>query len=196
MMNVFKTTFAAVTLGVMAALPVSAATINATSAKIISDGPRGTLNDRDNLANALGATDGKFFELGYDAIVDFYFGQSFIGAGRVVEITNGSRDSWLEGVIVQVGMTVNGIFTLGTTASPNPLLNTANGAFTFAGGPFNTVRLTDITQDLPATAGNRGPTGGFDVDSISVAAVPIPAAGLLLIGALGGLVALRRRKTA
>jgi hypothetical protein len=39
--------------------------------------------------------------------------------------------------------------------------------------------------------------GGFIDDvSVSVAPVPVPAAGFLLIGALGGLVALRRRKAA
>jgi hypothetical protein len=39
-------------------------------------------------------------------------------------------------------------------------------------------------------------TDEFYIDSISVAPVPVPAAGLLLLGALGGLAALRRRRTA
>jgi hypothetical protein len=37
--------------------------------------------------------------------------------------------------------------------------------------------------------------GGF-IDDIKVSAVPVPAAGFLLFGALGGLAALRRRKQA
>jgi hypothetical protein len=43
--------------------------------------------------------------------------------------------------------------------------------------------------------GTPNKLGGY-VDDVSLAAVPVPAAGFLLIGALGGLVALRRRKTA
>lgn len=43
--------------------------------------------------------------------------------------------------------------------------------------------------------GTSNSLGGF-IDDVSVAAVPVPAAGFLLIGALGGLAALRRRKTA
>jgi hypothetical protein len=40
-----------------------------------------------------------------------------------------------------------------------------------------------------------GDNVGAVLSSVSLAAVPLPAGGLLLIGAFGGLVALRRRKT-
>jgi hypothetical protein len=39
-------------------------------------------------------------------------------------------------------------------------------------------------------------TAVFDINSSSVSAVPLPAAGFLLLGALGGLGAMRRRKKA
>lgn len=43
-------------------------------------------------------------------------------------------------------------------------------------------------------AGKSDSLGGF-IDGIEVAAVPVPAAGFMLFGALGGLAALRRRKS-
>ncbi|MGX0978396.1 hypothetical protein ACSSVY_004136 [Roseovarius sp. MBR-51] len=86
------------------------------------------------------------------------------------------------------------------TAQPAPFKNTetfGNPVFTFD-GIFDTVRLTDLTLALfggnPSNLSTQAATGGFDVDAISVSAVPLPAAGFLLVGALGGLAALRRRK--
>jgi hypothetical protein len=192
-----KTILAAAAICGMTGGAAQAATmVYATDAQIIVPGDRGTANDRDNIANAFGAADGKFFELGYDAVVDFYFDRDFQGpAGRVVEITFGNAQSWLEGVRIEFGNTVNGVFTLLATATPNPLLNTGNGLFSFSGGPFNTVRLTDVTCRIPGGQ-CKGSSGGFDVDSISVAAVPVPAAGLLLLSAVGAAAALRRRKRA
>lgn len=46
-----------------------------------------------------------------------------------------------------------------------------------------------------AATGTSNSLGGF-VDNVSIAAVPVPAAGFLLFGALGGLAALRRRRKA
>lgn len=174
--------------------------IYASDAEIIEDGPRGETNDRDNIENAYGAPDGDFFELGYGATVDFYFDSDFTGpSGSVVEITNGNADNWLEGVIVQVGNTVDDVFTSLATVTPDVLLNTGDGTFTFSGGPFNTIRLIDVTCDEDLVPGGKcdTATGGFDVDSIGVmAVVPLPAAGLMLLTAIGGIAALRRRKAA
>lgn len=69
------------------------------------------------------------------------------------------------------------------------------------------AQVADENTDNPysfsaGTNGNRvaiGADGGndsFRVSSITVAAVPLPAAGLLMLGALGGLIGLRRRKSA
>lgn len=43
-------------------------------------------------------------------------------------------------------------------------------------------------------SGTPGEQGGPVIDNVSLAPVPLPAGGLLLIGALGGLAVLRRRK--
>jgi len=71
--------------------------------------------------------------------------------------------------------------------------------------PINPVGLwTEITAQFIVTmagsqtlsfaaVGTSNSLGGF-VDNVSIAAIPVPAGGLLLIGALGGLAALRRRR--
>lgn len=53
------------------------------------------------------------------------------------------------------------------------------------------IRLTNTCADQ---AGAANCSDGFGIDGIVVAAVPLPAAGLLLLGALGGLAAVRGRR--
>lgn len=174
--------------------------IYASDAEIIVPGPRGSADDRDDITNAFGAPNGDFFELGFGATVDFYFATGFTGPGTVVEITGGTPAAWIEGVQIEVGATdASGVFTSMAVVTPGVLLNTGDGSFAFAGGPYNTIRLTDVTCDPVLVPGGKcnTRTGGFDVDSIGVmAVVPLPAAGLMLLTAIGGTVALRRRKAA
>lgn len=58
--------------------------------------------------------------------------------------------------------------------------------------------VTSFTVRASGTLFQDGFLGNdeFSIKSVNVAAVPVPAAGLLLLGALGGLAALRRRKAA
>lgn len=81
-------------------------------------------------------------------------------------------------------------------------VNTYSGTLTSFGSPVFAIigqastLFTDpsaLTQVL--TFGWTGRSGSSQV-SVRVSAVPLPAGGLLLIGALGGLAALRRRKMA
>lgn len=44
--------------------------------------------------------------------------------------------------------------------------------------------------------GERALNDGFSIDDVAISAVPLPASSLLLIAGLGGLAAMRRRKTA
>ena len=64
----------------------------------------------------------------------------------------------------------------------------AGASLTFTEGPFRYLALVD--RSAPGSGRD-----GWDIDAVSVAAVPLPAAGLFLLGALGGIAALRRRKT-
>lgn len=91
----------------------------------------------------------------------------------------------------------------------SPVVNLLAGSVTgpASGPPATAVGLwTQITAEFVVTqagnynlkfaaSGTNNSLGGF-VDNVSIAAVPLPAGGLLLIGALGGLVALRRRMSA
>ncbi len=77
-----------------------------------------------------------------------------------------------------ITMVANGL-TGGVSAAPTVAVNTA---FRAGWGNFT----------LYYAAANGNPS----ILNVDVAAVPVPAGGLLLLGALGGLAALRRRKTA
>jgi hypothetical protein len=63
-------------------------------------------------------------------------------------------------------------------------------------GKKNKYALTFRAEGGPKWGNPDGNEYGGFIDDVSVAAVPVPAAGFLLFGALGGLVALRRRKSA
>jgi hypothetical protein len=58
-----------------------------------------------------------------------------------------------------------------------------------------TVETADEYSLFFDATGTSNSLGGL-IDGVSLAAVPVPAGGLLLLGALGGLAALRRRKSA
>lgn len=75
----------------------------------------------------------------------------------------------------------------GDLAFPAPIVVNGLGSIAF------TTTFTSVPQYLIVKY-DSVKTGG-DLD-IRVAAVPLPAGGLLLVGALGGLAALRRRKKA
>lgn len=154
---------------------------------------RGSSNNRDNPLNALGADDGSFFEIGFGSTVDLTFGTLFDTETTIFEVTFGDPAGFPEAAIIYAGL--GGSFQLVTILLSN--LDAQNGAIlSLAGlnGPFDTIRIQDASSPI-----RNAQTGGFDIDSVRVSAVPLPAA-LPLMGAgfaaLGFIGWRRRRKAA
>lgn len=187
------------------AMPASAVTLDAEfgdnsfdngwASKIYYDSTaaRGTDSDRDEPANALGENDGEFFEIGFGSTVILTFGTLFTSPGFVIEVTNGSTASWPEFINIFVGNLLDDTWQ---AVDQNPISNSgAQGApgfqFTFGGGPFDALKIVDIS-----TFPQNSETGGYDIDAVRISPIPLPAGGVLLLTALGGLAIARRRKQA
>lgn len=152
----------------------NAALIYASSAPSVTVGTgQGTANNRDDINNLFGATDGSFYELGLGGIVDLQFGsptgQLFSTSGLITEVTFGNFSQWEESVDIYAGFE-------GTFSFVASVVNTGaqNGAQFILTGIFDTIRLVDTTASL-----NTNSVGGFDVDSVAVmqatSTVEVPA---------------------
>ncbi|MEM7745794.1 MAG: VPLPA-CTERM sorting domain-containing protein [Pseudomonadota bacterium] len=143
---------------------------------------RGTSNNRADPLNALGSPDGDFFEIGTGSTIDLTFGTLFDTSATIFEVTFGSASRFPESAKVEVGLG-------GTFESVGSITNVAaqgGGVLTIAGltnNVFDTLRIIDTSSQRP---------GGFDVDAVRVSPVPIPAAALFLLTALGGFGLIRR----
>lgn len=172
--------FAAST-GVANAAPVYAQAI------VSSDQNGTTVAPERSDANAvIGAADGVFYSLGLggNLVLDFGVGMAST-PGAVSEVTF-NLEGYIERMWVYVSKTLD--FSAPAVAYvSNQQAGLPGGAtLTFATEGFRYVKLVDAS---PVRAGRDG----FDVDSISFSPVPVPAAGLMLAGAVAGLGALRRR---
>ncbi len=79
-----------------------------------------------------------------------------------------------------------------TSSVTGPSATTDVGVWTLITGLFTTDGVLPVTLSFSAT-GDENTLGGF-IDNISITAVPIPPAALLLFGALGGLGYIARRR--
>jgi hypothetical protein len=104
--------------------------------------------------------------------------------GAVVTLTLSSVNA-INGLVVS-------LTDLGGTTALAPVSSTATSVVYEFSNVFDAIN--GLSQDLVVGwAGVTGAGAQFNVQ-IATSAVPVPAGGLLLIGAIGGLAALRRRK--
>lgn len=197
MLNIGKTLAVGALALTLGAEVASATTVHATSITVGSTTvtTQTSTTNRGDLGNALGASDATqtpfsgFYSLGLGGSAVFGFGTNFGAPGAVLEVTSGSRSAHPESLLVEALNIATGLWeSLGSISNQGPTgLTLAVSLPLQTGATYSLLRLTDTS---PFASGRDG----WDIDSISVSAVPVPAAGLLLIGALGGLAALRRRK--
>ncbi|WP_341351588.1 VPLPA-CTERM sorting domain-containing protein [Paracoccus fontiphilus] len=186
----------------MTAGAVQAATYNATSYSDVVPGTctfAGTkdkakceANDRKNLANLIDGNKNTFYSLGLGGSVTLGFGTDFrAGDVSVYEITFTRPTSIdknyeaFELVALDANKNATGF---------SKVITNENGFASFRiDSGFTYLKLVDVTKEQFA---NTSSYDGADIGMVSIAAVPVPAAGVLLLAGLGGFAALRRRKSA
>lgn len=181
-----KTLATAAVLGLATTGAASAATLYATTV-LFADGT-GQPADRDDPNDALGAPDGAFYEIGENGRLDLGFGQPFTGPSSTIEITFGNRAAFDEDTMLFGLDGLGGETLLASFTNDDAVGNTITVNFD---GIYTALSFRDYSVTGPDT-GRR--VNGIDIDSVSVSTIPVPAAGLLLAGALGALGLARRRK--
>ena len=197
-----KAIFGAAVLTLMAG-GASAATIYASSVTALKGTTPSTCTvaertaDRSNICNALGAPDGDadtgggigFVSSGlYDSLT-FGFDKNFTAPVTVFEITGNRDRSYVEKLDLTFSVVSGGQTYVGTIINTSGMPGADDDQWAIsvmfdAKGPFSSITVSD----------NSSTPDGFDIDAIAVSAIPVPAAGFMLLAGLGGLAAARRRK--
>ena len=169
------------------------AAVAATSIAMMgTTGEAATFNGLNDIA------DGGSYDI-YDG--PFFFGVAFPNSDPATTYTfdffNSSASSTTVGVTIGTVLQAFAHFVGGVTVAW-----TTGGSVTIPQGVTSTFQITTVlsaleTDTLTLTFGDPVAPRNFEPGlQMAVAAIPLPAGGLLLLGALSGIAALRRRKTA
>jgi len=171
-------TASALGLGLMAASSASAVTVEV-----------------DAFANSSGGG------VGYDTGIVLTLGEAYTVTADVLDTWSlGANDPGCTRESNADGLTACfGNYSQGGLSAPYGTLvgQIGTGDFFVIGSDFSGLATADGTLSLYLFDSNQGDNSGSILATITApAVVPLPAAGLLLLGGLAGLGALRRRKTA
>ena len=153
--------------------------------------------DRTDSSNVnLGAADGQFFSLGlsddparqgYGGGILLEISPAFTGPAMVFEVTNPSNH-W-EAAEVFVSADSNTFHSMGIVTNGKGGSEAAINTVAIA-GVWKYIAIVDYSLGYYGASGSED---GFDLDAITVSAVPVPAGVLLLGTALAGLGVARRK---
>ncbi|MBE9636307.1 VPLPA-CTERM sorting domain-containing protein [Salipiger pacificus] len=121
----------------------------------------------------------------------FEIAPAFTGSAMIFEVTNPSNHYEAAQVFVSSALNWAEAQFMGTVDNGDGGNSTPTTTVNITGGPWSYLWLIDFSRGLYNTTAS---VDGFDVDSIKLSPVPLPAGGLLLMGALGAFGFARRRK--
>ncbi|MEI4488232.1 VPLPA-CTERM sorting domain-containing protein [Frigidibacter sp. MR17.14] len=181
----------ALTLGLGIASAASAVTVSPSVTTWIPGAGVGADPSRYSAAN-VNDGDADFLALGLGGAAFFNVAGGFTGPITITEITYNLVDKWLgaytETAKVYAGTSYDADLSSYTLLGSISNTEAVTGATLFTSGVFTWLAILDTTP------GSSPSTDGFDIASVTVAPVPLPAAAPLLVAALGGLGIAARRK--
>ncbi len=216
--RISKTLCIAAIAGLGAVLPANAAIISAVSGVINSGGPgSGTLTETYNQSGlSAGYTSGVtnfntfvattthtttfagyewFSNEGTDSASVTYDLGSVVKIDKMALWNEESSGIGLLDLLFSTDGTTFSSLLSGLMPTDNPLADYLADVFSFTSTDLRYVRM-DMSRCPQPVVGSYNACAIGEVAFNQVAAVPVPAAGLLLLGALGGLGLMRRRRAA